>query len=186
MRVRRFAVAHFTDGATAKSSVDFWRSPAARGAEAHIIIDRDGTIYQIRPFDQQCDHAGESAWADPKTGILYVGLNRCTIGVEFANGGYDDPGRDAYDWAKKLPGFKSIRAKHKNEAIARDWETYPAAQIAAGFAVFKALTDRYNLDDVVGHDDIAPKRKVDPGPAFPMTELRAACGFTAPIAKRVI
>lgn len=187
MNIRRFGIAHFTDGASALSSVDFWRTPATKGAEAHVIIDRDGTVYQIRPFNQQCDHAGASAWTDPNTGIHYVGLNRCTIGIEFANGGYDDPEKDAFDWAKKnSPGFQSIHAKHKNESTTREWECYPQVQIAAGIAVFKAITERYNLDDICGHDDIAPTRKVDPGPAFPMDQLRKACGFTLPLGKRAI
>lgn len=175
---RRFAVAHFTDGATAVSSVDFWKSPAARGAEAHVVIDRDGTVYQIRPFNQKADHAGESSWVDPTSGIKYQWLNNCTIGIEFANGGYDDPERDAFDWAKKLPGFKAISARHKNGGPVRVWEVYPEAQIVAGIAVFKAIVERYNLDDLVGHEDIAPARKVDPGPAFPMLRIREACGFT--------
>lgn len=187
MEIRRFGVVHFTDGATAKSSADFWRTPAAKGAEAHIIIDRDGTIYQIRPFNQQCDHAGESAWTDPKTGITYVGLNRCSIGIENANGGFDDPERDAFDWAKKnVPGFKSLRLTHKNEKTPRDWEAYPEAQIAACIAVGKAITERYKLDDFIGHEDIAPKRKVDPGPAFPMDRFRKELGFNFPIKPRRI
>lgn len=187
MLTRRFGIAHFTDGATAKSSYDFWKTPAARGAEAHVIIDRDGKIYQIRPFNQQADHAGASAWQDPNSGIVYAGLNRCSIGIEFANGGFDDPERDAFDWAKKnVPGFKSIRATHKNESVARDWEVYPEVQIVAGIAVFQAITARYQLDDLVGHEDIAPKRKVDPGPAFPMERVRKACGFCRPIGKRPI
>ncbi len=175
MGIRRFAIAHFTDGATAVSSVDFWRSPAARGAEAHVVIDRDGKVYQIRPFNQRCDHAGDSSWSDARR--RYYGLNSCSIGIEFANGGYDDPERDAFDWAKKLPGFRSIRAKHKNENITREWEVYPEVQILSGIAVFKAVKIRYNLDDLVGHDDIAPLRKVDPGPAFPMQRVREECGF---------
>lgn len=184
MPIRRFGIAHFTGGATAKSSIDFWTTPAARGAEAHVVIDRDGTIYQIRPFNQKCDHAGESSWVDPNSGIRYKWLNSCTIGVEFANGGYDDPERDAYDWAKKLPGFQSVRATHKHERVARDWEVFPEAQIISGIAVFKAIKRRYNLDDIVGHEDIAPARKVDPGPAFPMSRIRVACGLPPNITQR--
>jgi N-acetylmuramoyl-L-alanine amidase len=44
--------------------------------------------------------------------------------------------------------------------------------------VAKVLVACYQLDDITGHDCIAPERKDDPGPAFPMAELRAACGFT--------
>ena len=44
-------------------------------------------------------------------------------------------------------------------------------------ALAKALCDRYHLDDITGHDCIAPERKIDPGPAFPMADLRAFCGF---------
>lgn len=176
MGIRRFGIAHFTSGATAVSSYQFWKTPAAKGAEAHVIIDRDGTIYQVRPFNQRCDHAGDSAWHDSRK--TYYGLNSCSIGIEFANAGCDEPEKDAFDWAKKQPGFTSIRARHKNESRTRDWEVFPEVQILAGIEVFKAIVLRYNLDDVVGHDDIAPLRKVDPGPAFPMQRLREAVGFS--------
>jgi N-acetylmuramoyl-L-alanine amidase len=177
MAVRRFGIAHFTQGATALSSVEFWRTSKAKGAEAHVIIDRDGTVYQIRPFNQECDHAGQSTWRCPRSGRRFTWLNRCSIGVEFANAGNDEPGLDAFDWARKQPGFRSISARHKNGGPLQNWEVYPEVQIEAGIAVFQAIVNRYNLDDLVGHDDIAPARKVDPGPAFPMKRLREACGF---------
>jgi N-acetylmuramoyl-L-alanine amidase len=176
MSVRRFAIAHFTAGATALSSYEFWLSGKAFGAEAHIIIDRDGTVYQIRPFNQRCDHAGKSKWHDQQTSYTY--LNSCSIGVEFANAGLDDPKRpDAFDWAKKQPGFVSQVATHKNGADRGQWEAFPEAQIVSGIAVFRAIVTRYSLDDLVGHDDIAPSRKNDPGPLFPMQRVREACGF---------
>lgn len=186
MKIRRFGIAHFTAGATALSSYNFWLSGEAQGAEAHVIIDRDGTPYQIRPFNQRCDHAGTSTWTDPKTGKVYTALNSCTIGVEFANAG-DSARADGTAFpSKSKPGgiilpAGVIQARHKNGGPAKFWERYPEPQILAGIAVFKAITERYKLDDIVGHEDIAPKRKVDPGPAFPMARLRLACGFPASI-----
>jgi N-acetylmuramoyl-L-alanine amidase len=174
MEIRRFLVIHFTDGATALSSVSWWRNPKAKGANAHVVIDRDGTIYQCRPFNRTCGHAGPSKWKDPNTGITYLGLNTCSIGIELANGGCDEPGPDGYDWAKKQPWFKGIKAAHKNGGPVVEWEAYPQAQLDACFEVSKLIVARYKLDDVVGHDDISPGRKIDPGPAFPMAELRAA------------
>jgi N-acetylmuramoyl-L-alanine amidase len=169
MPVRRFLVIHFTSGATAESSVNFWKTPAAKGASAHIVIDRDGTVYQCRPFNRTCGHAGVSRWKN------YSNLNSCSIGIELANAG--DNERLTERWSKYQP----IEARHKNGGPLKKWEAYTMPQLGAVEEVAKALVARYKLDDLVGHDDIAPSRKVDPGPAFPMAALRAACGFPAEI-----
>lgn len=175
MAVRRALVIHFTAGATGKSSIDFWQTPSAKGASAHLVIERDGTIIQCRPFNLTCGHAGSSRWVDPNTGKKYTGLNACSIGIELANAGNDD---GALSWARKQPGFASIKAKHRNGGPLVEWEVYPAPQLAACEAVARALIERYKLDDITGHDCIAPERKDDPGPAFPMEALRKACGFS--------
>jgi N-acetylmuramoyl-L-alanine amidase len=166
MDTRRFLVIHFTSGATALSSINFWKSPEAKGASAHVIIDRDGTIYQCRPFNRTCGHAGVSRWKG------FAGLNSCTIGIELANAG-DNP-----TLARKWSKLPLVKARHENGGHEKEWEAYTPEQLAACEAVSKALVARYNLDDVVGHSHVAPTRKVDPGPAFPMQKLREACGFS--------
>ncbi len=165
MNTRRFLVIHFTSGATAKSSIDFWKTPAARGACAHLVIDRDGTIYQCRPFNKTCGHAGVSKWQG------FSGLNACSIGIELANAGDDSK------LAQRYTKLDLVSARHKNGGPVTKWEAYPQEQLAALEVVSKALVERYRLDDLIGHEDIAPSRKNDPGPAFPMQWLREACGF---------
>ena len=49
----------------------------------------------------------------------------------------------------------------------------PGEQLLAAAEVANLLVRHYGLEDVIGHDDIAPERKTDPGPAFPMAAFRA-------------
>ncbi len=57
------------------------------------------------------------------------------------------------------------------ELEGRDDEPYAAAQYAALGPLVEALCARYPIEDVVGHSDIAPGRKTDPGPAFDWARL---------------
>lgn len=58
-------------------------------------------------------------------------------------------------------------------------QTYTAAQIDAAEGVAKALVAAYGIQTIVGHQDVAPNRKRDPGPAFPMQQIRTAAGLPA-------
>lgn len=172
MGIRRFLVIHFTGGASAKSSIEALRE---RKLSAHFVIDRDGTIYQCRPCDRTASHAGSSQWTCPNSRATFHALNTCSIGIELANAG------DNAEVAAKWSDLPRVKLRHKNGGPLAEWEQYPKVQLAACESLAKVLVDRYNLDDVVGHDDIAPNRKNDPGPAFPMEKLRMACGFNIPL-----
>lgn len=171
MPVRRALVIHFTSGATAISSVNYWRELGG-GVCAHVIIDRDGTIIQCRPFNRTAGHAGVSRWRDPKTHKLYTGLNSCSIGIELANGG------DNAALIKRWSALPPYKARHRNGGPICAWEAYPDEQWKSCVEVSETLVKRYNLDDVTGHDCIAPERKNDPGPAFDIQSLRESCGFS--------
>lgn len=170
MNTRRALVIHFTSGATALSSIEYWRSLGG-GIGAHLVIDRDGVIYQCRAFSRTCGHAGVSRWKDPTDGKRYTNLNSCTIGIELANAG------DSAILTKRWSKLEPLKARHRNGGALCTWEKYPSAQLTACFDAAKVLVERYNLDDITGHDCIAPERKNDPGPAFPMEQLREECGF---------
>jgi N-acetylmuramoyl-L-alanine amidase len=66
-----------------------------------------------------------------------------------------------------------ILSIHKHETGAAGWHLYPPEQIDAALKLGSLLLTHYSLRDVVGHEDIAPERKFDSGPAFPMPNFRA-------------
>lgn len=52
-------------------------------------------------------------------------------------------------------------------------EAFPTDQIKALVRLLLVLKKKYNINPnfVLGHEDIAPKRKIDPGPKFPWRTL---------------
>ncbi len=52
-----------------------------------------------------------------------------------------------------------------------DFEPYGDAQYATLNSLLRALSEKYPLEAVVGHCDIAPGRKTDPGPYFDWQRL---------------
>lgn len=59
-----------------------------------------------------------------------------------------------------------------------DTRPYTARQYARLERLVKALRARYPVRDLAGHDQIAPGRKTDPGPAFDWQRLRALVGHS--------
>ena len=56
------------------------------------------------------------------------------------------------------------------------WQPYPPRQVDTVVALVGELVRKYHVrpDHVVGHSDVAPLRKVDPGPLFPWKRLADA------------
>jgi len=183
----RFVVIHYTEGFSADSSISGWKEKN-NGVLAHVVVDRDGKIYQCRPFNQICGHAGDagkSRTRDPKTNELYNGLNSCSIGIEIANTGMQTSFHKKLGRGGPYPEGTTIKAAHRNgdkgseEAReGKEWEVYPEAQLKSVFNLVSLLVAKYDFQDITGHDCVAPERKADPGPAFPMRELREANGFS--------
>ncbi len=164
-----YLVVHFTAGHTAASSIN-WLTNADAKASAHLVIGRDGSINQLVPFNRIAWHAGMSRWEG------LTGMNSHSIGIELDNAGILT--RQGEKWKAWFGGEygdnEVIEAVHKNENQIRAWHGYTEKQISSALEVGRLLVRRYKLKDVVGHDDIAPGRKKDPGPAFPMESFRAA------------
>jgi N-acetyl-anhydromuramyl-L-alanine amidase AmpD/N-acetylmuramoyl-L-alanine amidase len=178
-----YVVIHYTEGFSADSSVSGWRTKND-GILAHVVVDRDGTIYQCRPFNRTCGHAGGPSmaiWQDPRTGKTYDGANNVSIGIEIANTGMNVAFHKKLGTGRSYPDGTTMAASHRNGSKgteeARDgkeWEVYPKAQLRSVFGLVSLLMAKYDLHDITGHDCISSWRKADPGPAFPMLELRKA------------
>lgn len=109
---------------------------------SHYLID-DRTTYRLVDEKYRAWHAGNSQWRGR------TWLNSSTIGIEMVHPGY----------LKTVDG--------------RQWQPWNNEQIDTLVLLLKDITSRYGLgmDSVVGHADIAPQRKVDPGPLFPWFRL---------------
>jgi len=112
----------------------------------YLIGESPPTIYRLVDEDRRAWHAGESEWRGR------TWLNSSSIGIELVNPGY-------------VEGPQG-----------RLWYPYSEQQIDALIELLKDIMARHGLgpEAIVGHSDIAPQRKVDPGPLFPWKRLADA------------
>jgi N-acetylmuramoyl-L-alanine amidase len=166
---RLFLVIHYTACTTLESAVTWFENPAAQ-ASAHLVVGRDGEIVQMVNFNRRAWHAGKSKWGELE------GLNQYSIGIELVNAGKLRKRADGkwIDWAgNMIPDDEVTLATHKHENGETGWHEYTDVQINTLLEVAIALNSAYRFADVLGHDDISPARKVDPGPLFPINSFRS-------------
>ena len=164
-----YIVMHFTQMGSVKSSVDLLNS---RGFGYHVLIDRDGTVHQMAPFDQMTWHAGTSNWRGR------VKMNDFCVGVSLANHGPLSKVDSHYEatFGARFERNEVTVASHYNghpKALDIAWERFPDAQVAAALDVCRALAVAYPIRDVLRHDDIAVGRKLDTGPALDFAPFHA-------------
>ena len=137
----QFIILHYT-------STDLPRSLqllSGRDVSSHYLIgESPATIYRLVGENRRAWHAGESEW----NGRTW--LNATSIGIELVNRGY----------------VESADGR-------RLWYPYSEEQIDALVVLLKDIMARHDLKPgaIIGHSDIAPQRKVDPGPLFPWKRL---------------
>ncbi len=132
---------------TSSDLPDSLKTLSQGGVSAHYLLPADqAKIYRMVDENRRAWHAGDSQWRGR------TWLNASSIGIEIVNPGYTD-GPEG-----------------------RHWHAYPQAQIDRLIVLLKDLQARHGVTpvNIVGHSDIAPQRKVDPGPLFPWRQLAAA------------
>lgn len=160
-------IIHYTAGRSAETSAKFLQDINVK-ASAHIVIGRKGEIYQIVPFNKIAWHAGVSQYGNRKN------FNKYAIGIELDNAGVlTKVGTEYISWfGKKYAANNVVYAKHRNEQTEKYWHVYTPEQIEACEQVVKLLIAQYGITTILGHEEIAPGRKQDPGPAFPLDKFR--------------
>lgn len=170
--VPRFLIIHYTAGSSLQSTINWFLNPDAK-ASSHLLIGRTGETVQMASFNRRAWHAGLSSWGEIND------LNSHSIGIELDNAGEmiqlsDGTWRSSF--GRKYPDDEVFMGPHQHDdlnAPESGWHDYTEVQLQACFDAAAALHAKYNFDAVLGHDDISPGRKRDPGPAFAMEAFRA-------------
>jgi len=143
----RHLVLHYTAGDFESSFATLSRGKVS----SHYLLPQALTaghpiVFQLVPEDQTAHHAGISFWQGR------TNINDTSVGIEIVNRGAQGAG-DAVPWQAFTP-FQIMLLKE----LGRD------------------IVERYGIAPhrVVGHSDIAPDRKDDPGPLFPWKALAEA------------
>ena len=135
----------------------------------HLIIGRDGKIAQLLPFDAIAWHAGRSEYNGRK---LY---NNYSIGIHLVNAGQLNLENGSYRaWFGKTIDKNDVeQAMWPNAKQVTYWHKYTPIQIERAEQIVDLLIEKYNIREILGHNEISPGRKMDPGPLFPLKEMRA-------------
>ena len=138
-------VLHYTGMATGEDALERMCDSKAE-VSAHYMVWEDGRITQLVEEDKRAWHAGVASWQGQQD------LNSRSIGIEIVNGGHDFRAPDG-----GLP-------------------PYPRPQIHAVLDLVHDILGRHAIPAtrILGHSDIAPLRKQDPGEHFPWERLARA------------
>lgn len=173
-------VVHYSAGSSFEGDVGMLTRRDKAYVSAHLVIGRDGEMSQLVPFNRVAWHAGRSEW--PRGDAAYRDLNKCAIGIEFSNAGRLEKRADGafVAWfGAEIPAHQVQTTRI--QGVDSHWHRFTDVQLMAGIQACRALVAAYGVHAIVGHADIClpAGRKVDPGPAFPMTTVRRQV-FAAP------
>lgn len=138
----QFLILHFT-AEPLESSI---RILTQQRVSSHYLVTDESPprVFRLVDEDRRAWHAGISHWAGHSM------LNGNSIGIEIVNLG-----------------------NRPSAAGETTFAPYPPQQVELVVELVRDIVGRHQIrpDRVLGHSDIAPQRKVDPGPLFPWKRL---------------
>lgn len=129
-----------------------------------IVMDQDGKLYIPSNFDPMKHvvwHAGKSSWKGKS------GVSQYCVGIEVCCWG-------RLDGTPRLQSLATEKKFFKNEKniVQGTYELFTEAQIRSLVNLIKFIAQdnpEFDKDWIVGHDEISPGRKQDPGGSLSMT-----------------
>lgn len=161
----RYLVMHFTT-VDFGTSLEILTQPSARPVSAHYLLPErndpsyphsDLRVYQLVDENRRAWHAGASRWEDRTE------INDQSIGIEIVNKSYCFP-----------PVEEAPESASESTCVFPDFDP---EQIELLIALSKDILRRYpdiSPTHIIGHGDVVPQRKIDPGPRFPWEKLAQA------------
>jgi N-acetylmuramoyl-L-alanine amidase len=111
----------------------------------YLVTAAPAHIYQLVPEERRAWHAGKSHWQGQ------TALNASSVGIEIVNAGHHGTPEGPF-------------------------KPYDPAQLAMVIELVRDIAQRHGIKPhrIVGHSDIQPQTKQDPGPLFPWPQLAEA------------
>ena len=153
---QRFIILHYTalDDENSKKVL------TEQEVSAHFLITTrdEESIYNLVPEDKRAWHAGDSEWKSSKN------LNDSSIGIEIVNLGLNE--EVLTDTDTDMVVERALKPQYRQAP-------YTEEQVKKIATLVKYLSKKYGIapENILGHSDVAPQRKLDPGPMFPWKEL---------------
>ena len=155
------AVIHYT---ASHGSLEREVSYAKKNGYSYFLIDRSGVVAQLAPLNRWGYHAGKSSWEG-----LGSNVSRYLVGIEVVCGGLLTEkiieGKKTYRtwWGKEVDSSNMRR----DGLSGVPYEIFNNKQEEALLYLILWLKennpDVFNFDYVLGHHEVSPGRKVDPG-----------------------
>ena len=148
-------------------SLNILTRPSSNSVSSHYLIPEPGDpsydgddlkVYELVPEERRAWHAGRSYWGGK------TALNDQSIGIELVNQTYCH---------QRANGALAETASDEQRRICF-FPDFAESQIRLLTDLLGELLERYpdvKPTQIVGHSDIAPSRKIDPGPRFPWERL---------------
>ena len=138
----KYLIMHYTGMINGANALEKLCDPKSK-VSAHYLVEENGQVYHLVNEQKRAWHAGVAKWEDDED------INDISIGIEIVNSGH------AY------AGYESV------------YKAFPEVQMAQVIGLAQKIINRHKIKRhyVLGHSDVAWRRKIDPGELFDWKKL---------------